>query len=74
MGKKSGLTLKEPELFRRKSELEDIPDDFEARMMGFKTKDRKVKSVDVKVPDGFAVTIAYNKSGYQVIPKGDLKS
>ena len=74
VGKKSGLTLKEPELFRRKSELEDIPDDFEARMMGFKTKDRKVKSVDVKVPDGFAVTIAYNKSGYQVIPKDDLKS
>ena len=74
VGRKSGIVSEEPELFRRRSELEDIPDDFEARMMGFKTKDRKVKSVDVKVPDGFAVTIAYNKSGYQVIPKDDLKS
>ena len=29
---------------------------------------------EVKTPDGFAVTIAYNKSGYQVIPKEDLKN
>ena len=43
-------------------------------MMGFQSIDRKVKDVDVKTPDGFAVTIAYNKSGYQVIPKEDLKS
>ena len=74
VGKKSGTISEEPKLFRRKSILDDVPDDFAARMMGFKSIDRKVKDVDVKTPDGFAVTIAYNKSGYQVIPKEDLKS
>ena len=43
-------------------------------MMGFKPVDRKDKNVDVKTPEGFAVSIAYNKSGYQVIPKEDLKT
>lgn len=74
VGKKSGTISEEPKLYRRKSILDDIPDDFAARMMGFQSIDRKVKDVDVKTPDGFAVTIAYNKSGYQVIPKEDLKS
>ena len=73
VGKKSGTISVEPELYRRKSELDDIPDDFVARMMGFKPSDRKDKNVDVKTPEGFAVSIAYNKSGYQVIPKEDLK-
>ena len=27
---------------------------------------------EVKLPDGFAVSVAYNKSGYQLIPKDDL--
>jgi hypothetical protein len=27
----------------------------------------------VITPEGFAVSIAYNKSGYQLIPKEDLK-
>ena len=74
VGKKSGTISVEPEVFRRKSELDDIPDDFAARMMGFKSEVRKVESVDVKTPNGFAVSIAYNKSGYQVIPKEDLKN
>ena len=74
VGKKSGTISEEPKLYRRKSILDDVPDDFAARMMGFQSIDRKVKDVDVKTPDGFAVTIAYNKSGYQVIPKEDLKS
>ena len=74
VGRKSGIVSEEPELFRRRSELEDIPDDFAARMMGFKSEVRKVESVDVKTPKGFAVSIAYNKSGYQVIPKEDLKN
>ena len=74
VGKKKGSVDKVPKLYRRKSVLDDIPDDFAARMMGFQSIDRKVKDVDVKTPDGFAVTIAYNKSGYQVIPKEDLKS
>ena len=73
VGKKSGTISEEPKLYRRKSILDDVPDDFAARMLGFKPVDRKDKNVDVKTPDGFAVSIAYNKSGYQVIPKEDLK-
>ena len=73
IGKKNGMITEEPELFRRKSELDDIPDDFAARMMEFKPADIKNKELDVKTPDGFAVSIAYNNSGYQVIPKEDLK-
>ena len=74
VGKKSGTISEEPKLYRRKSILDDVPDDFAARMMGFKPAARKVEKTDVKLPDGFAVSIAYNKSGYQVIPKEDLKS
>ena len=74
VGKKKGSVDKEPKLFRRKSILDDIPDDFAARMMGFKPAARKVEKTDVKLPDGFAVSVAYNKSGYQVVPKEDLKS
>ena len=74
VGKKSGTISEEPKLYRRKSILDDIPDDFAARMMGFKPAARKVEKTDVKLPDGFAVSVAYNKSGYQVIPKEDLKT
>ena len=28
---------------------------------------------EVKLPENFAVSVAYNKSGYQLIPKEDLK-
>ena len=74
VGKKSGTISEEPKLYRRKSILDDVPDAFAARMMGFRPADRKDKNVDVKTTEGFAVSIAYNKSGYQVIPKEDLKS
>ena len=74
VGKKSGTISEEPKLYRRKSILDDIPDDFAARMMGFKPAAQKVEKTDVKLPDGFAVSVAYNKSGYQVVPKEDLKS
>jgi len=74
VGKKSGTISEEPKLYRRKSILDDVPDDFAARMMGFKPAARKVEKTDVKLPDGFAVSVAYNKSGYQVVPKEDLKS
>ena len=74
IGKKSGTISEEPKLYRRKSILDDVPDDFAARMMGFRPAERKDKNVDVKTPDGLAVSIAYNKSGYQVIPKEDLKT
>ena len=71
--RKGSITFEDPH-YRRHSILDDVPDDFAARMMGFKPADRKDKNVDVKTPDGFAVSIAYNKSGYQVIPKEDLKT
>ena len=74
VGKKSGTISEEPKLYRRKSILDDIPDDFAARMMGFKPAARKVEKTYVKLPDGVAVSVAYNKSGYQVVPKEDLKS
>ena len=74
VGKKSGTISEEPKLYRRKSILDDVPDDFAARMMGFKPTARKVERGDVKTPEGFAVSVAYNKSGYQVVPKEDLKS
>ena len=74
VGKKGSSIDKEPEVYRRISVLDDVPDDFAARMMGFKSEVRKDESVDVKTPKGFAVSIAYNKSGYQVIPKEDLKN
>jgi len=74
VGKKSGTISEEPKLYRRKSILDDVPDDFAARMMGFKPVDRKDKNINAKTPEGFAISIAYNKSGYQVIPKEDLKN
>ena len=58
--------------YRRRSTIEDIPDDFEARMRNFKRSEVRTEEREVKTPDGFAVSIAYNKSGYQVIPKEDL--
>ena len=73
VGKKSGSISEELKPYRRKSELDDVPDDFAARMMGFKPSDKKVENVGIKLPDGFAVSVAYNKSGYQLIPKEDLK-
>ena len=41
--------------------------------MRMRQSQRLIPKREVKTPDGFAVTIAYNKSGYQVIPKEDLK-
>ena len=58
--------------YRRRSTIEDIPDDFEARMRNFKRSEVRTEEREVKTPNGFAVSIAYNKSGYQVIPKEDL--
>ena len=58
--------------YRRKSTIEAIPDDFEARMRNFKPVETRTEEREVETPDGFAVSNAYNKSGYQVIPKEDL--
>ena len=69
-----GLLPPEPSVFKRRSELDDIPDDFVKRMKALRGKTQQaMPEREVKSPDGFAVSIAYNKSGYQVIPKEDLK-
>ena len=72
-GKKTSFNIQEP-TYRRRSELEDIPDNYSERIMKLRGVGERTPEREVKTPDGFAVTIAYNKSGYQVIPKGDLKS
>ena len=58
--------------YRRRSSIEDIPDNFEARMSNFKLKETRREEREVKHPEDFTVSIAYNKSGYQLIPKEDL--
>ena len=73
VGKKGGSISKEPKLYRRKSELDNISDDFEFRMKNFHRKLETKEVREVKLPENFAVSVAYNKSGYQLIPKEDLK-
>jgi len=75
MGKrKSGFMPNEPTVFRSHSELEDIPDNFLERMRARRGEIQNSAPVrKVITPAGFAVSIAYNKSGYQLIPKEDLK-
>ena len=58
--------------YKRKSELEDIPDDFVARMMRSGAKGGELNSKpEAKIPDGFTIAPAYNKGGYQVVPRTD---
>ena len=73
VGKKSGTISEEPKLYRRKSELDNISDNFEFRMKNFHRKLETKEVREVKLPENFAVSVAYNKSGYQLIPKEDLK-
>ena len=58
--------------YRRRSSIEDIKDDFEERMKNFKPVETRKEARVFDTPDGFAVSIAYNKSGYQLIPEKDL--
>jgi len=73
LGRKTSANIKEP-TYRRRSTLEDIPDNYSERIMRLNGTARSVPEREVRTPEGFAVTIAYNKSGYQVIPKEDLKN
>ena len=69
-----GFRPNEPAIFRRHSELDDIPDNFLERMRARRGEiQHSAPKREVITPDGFAVSIAYNKSGYQLIPKEDLK-
>ena len=58
--------------YKRRSSLEDIPDDFVARMMGSGCMGGELNSKpEVEMPDGFTIAPAYNKGGYQVVPRTD---
>ena len=41
-------------------------------MSNFKLKETRREEREVKHPEDFTVSVAYNKSGYQLIPKEDL--
>ena len=65
--------VKVEEFVRRESALDNVPDNFVERMMGSNSRGGEIKkNKQVKIPEGFAVSIAYNKGGYQVVPKEDL--
>ena len=72
VGRKKGSVDFDDTLYRRRAELEDIPDDFASRMMNMSQVESGGLNKEVKMPKDFTVTVAYNKGGYQVIPKGDL--
>ena len=59
----------------RRSALEDIPDNFAERIMAGAGKGGGIKKdeKEVKFPEGFTIALNYNKGGYQVIPKDDVK-
>ena len=59
----------------RRSALEDIPDNFAERIMAGAGKGGGIKKdkKEVKIPEGFTIALNYNKGGYQVIPKDDVK-
>ena len=72
IGRKKSVIEKTPKPYYRISELDKIEDNFVERMKKFKRIEFRTEEREVKTPDGFAISIAYNKSGYQLIPKEDL--
>ena len=72
VGKKTGSIGFSDTYYRRRSNIEDIADDFETRMANFKLKESRKEEREVEHPEDFTVSVAYNKSGYQLIPKKDL--
>ena len=61
VGRKKGSVDFDDTLYRRRSELEDIPDDFEKRMMSMGQVESGGLNKEVKMPQDFTVTVAYNK-------------
>ena len=72
IGRKKSVAVKSPKLYYRTSELDDIPDNFAERMRKFKRVEVRKEEREVITPNGFAVSIAFNKGAYMVIPKEDL--
>ena len=58
--------------YKRKSTLEDIPDDFVSRMMKSSAVGGQLNSKpEVEMPDGFTIAPAYNKGAYMLVPRTD---
>ena len=58
--------------YKRKSNLEDIPDDFVSRMMKSSAVGGQLNSKpEVEMPDGFTIAPAYNKGAYMLVPRTD---
>jgi len=72
VGKKTYVPTNTPKLYYRTSELDEIPDNFAERMRKFKRVEVRKEEREVITPNGFAVSIAFNKGGYMVITKEDL--
>ena len=72
IGRKKSVAVKSPKPYYRTSELDDIPDNFAERMRKFKRAEVRTEEREVITPNGFAVSIAFNKGAYMVIPKEDL--
>ena len=69
---KTSITPPEPEPYRRKSSLDEVPDNFVERIMKCSGGSSRVKELkEVKIPDGFCIAPAYNKGAYQVVPRND---
>ena len=73
VGRKKGSVGFSDSYYRRRSVLDSIPDNFEERMRKHAVSGLIDNEKDVQMPSHFTVTVAYNKGGYQVIPKSDLK-
>jgi len=72
IGRKNSVAVKSPKPFYRTSELDEIPDNFAERMRKFKRAEVRTEEREIITPNGFAVSIAFNKGAYMVIPKEDL--
>lgn len=58
--------------YKRKSTLEDIPDDFVSRMMKSSATGGELNiKPEVEMPDGFTIAPAYNKGAYMLVPRTD---
>ena len=66
--------LPENPLYKRKSPLEDIKDDFVSRMMACSLDGAHKREKSADMPDGYCTTVAYNKGATMLIPAKDLKS
>jgi len=75
---KKKVTISVPKVDNRPYRRDDGHDkfindsNFAERILSRSEYIRKKKSDEVNTPDDFVVTVAYNKGGYQVIPKEDL--